>query len=465
MVINDTLINDLVKILDSDRVLTEAALKDRYVHIWKMHIPLNARVVVLPKTTEEVSQIMRICFEANQAVIVHGGLTNLVGSTETQGNEVVIAMEKMTGIEEVDVESRTMTVQAGVILENIQNAAKENDLLFPLNFGAKGTAQIGGIISTNAGGLRVFRFGMTRNLVLGLEAVLPDGTIISSLKKIIKDNSAYDLKQLFIGSEGTLGIITRAVVKLVETPKSRNSAFVGFNDYKKVIAFLKYMDGGLAGTLSGFELIWKRTYGIMTTPPALPNPPLPQDYNYYVLLESLGSHPENDKNRLQELLEEALEKDFILDAVMADTASDLEWFWKIREDVKVLDAQSKSSQHFDISLPIPQIGEMIQQIEKQLYEIPAVGLVCVFGHVADGNIHLIVGKDTASQEIINQVNDVVYGPLKALGGSVSAEHGIGLHKKAYLSMCRTTQEIELMKTLKRTLDTKGILNPGKVIDV
>ena len=263
------IITQLKRALATTQILTGEALKERYTHIWRMDEPLQALAVILPKTTAEVATALKICHAHHQPVVVHGGLTNLVGSTEmTDGQEIVISMEKMNGIEEVDVQSRTMTVQAGVILENVQNAAKEKDLLFPLNYGAKGSAQIGGAISTNAGGLRVFRFGMTRNLVLGIEAVLADGTVISSLKKVIKDNSGYDIKQLFIGSEGTLGVVTKAVLKLVEAPKSRNSAWIGLTDYHKVVQLLKFMDSGLAGTLSGFELLWKASFVGMTTPPS-----------------------------------------------------------------------------------------------------------------------------------------------------------------------------------------------------
>jgi len=465
MLVKNTIINALIDKIGKEKVLTDTALKERYHHIWQMDKPLNALAYTLPRTTEEVAAIMKTCHALSQPVIVYGGLTNLVGATETNGDEVIISMEKMNAIEEIDPKSRTMTVQAGVILENVQNSAKENDLLFPLNFGAKGSAQMGGIIATNAGGLRVFRYGMTRNLVLGLEVVLADGTVVSSLKKIIKDNAAYDLKQLFIGSEGTLGIITKAVLKLVEAPKSRNSAFVAFNDYDKVIDFLKYMDSGLAGTLSGFELIWKQTYQMMTSSPATVKPPIPHGYEYYVLLESLGSHQENDLTRLQELLESAIKKELILDAVLAQSESDLKWFWTIREDVHIVASQCNHDQHFDISLPIPTIGQVLAAIAKQLHKLPKVNQVHIFGHVADGNIHLIIGKTEQSQELINQINDIIYQPLKALGGSVSAEHGIGLHKKAYLHFCRTTTEIQLMKTLKKALDPKKLLNPQKVLDI
>ena len=459
---NEAIIDRLINELGATKVLTTTELQQRYNHIWRMDKPLKAKAVVLPNSTEEVSKILKICHENHQPVAVHGGLTNLVGSTETTGNEVVISMEKMDEIEEVDEKSRTMTVQAGAILENVQAAAAEKDLLFPLNFGAKGSAQIGGAIATNAGGLRVFRFGMTRNLVLGLEAVLADGTVISSVKKIIKDNSGYDLKQLFIGSEGTLGVITKAVLKLVEAPKSRNSAFVAFNDYEKVVQFLKYMDSGLAGTLSGFELIWGNTYQAMTAPPALAKPPISHGYRYYVLLESLGSHFEKDHQILEDLLAEAFEKELILDAVLAHTAADLEWFWKIREDVHVLKLQCDFDHHFDISLPIPKIGEVLATMSAQLLTIDGVKKVFTFGHVADGNIHLIVDRNSEKKTQIEQINQVVYAPLHAIGGSISAEHGIGLHKKAYLHYCRTPEEIQLMKTLKYALDPRGILNQGMI---
>ncbi len=460
---HNSILSSLTTLLGKDKILSGDELKQRYHHIWHMDKPLKAKAIALPRTTDEVASILKACHTQNQSVIVYGGLTNLVGSTETTGNEVIISMEKMTSIEEVDDQSRTMTVQAGVLLENIQNAAKAKDLLFPLNFGAKGTAQIGGAISTNAGGLQVFRFGMTRNLVLGLEVVLADGTIISSLKKIIKDNSGYDLKQLFIGSEGTLGVITKAVLKLVEAPKSRNSAFVAFNEYDKVVAFLKFIDSGLAGTLSGFEVIWNNTFQTMTSPPAAMKPPLPYDYNYYVLLESLGSDQKRDQQKLQELLEIALENNLILDAALAHTKSDLDWFWQIREDVHVLVAQCNNDQHFDISLPIPLIGNMVEQISEEVKDLPEVEKIFAFGHIADGNIHFIVGKSEESPALIKQINDIIYLPLQSIGGSVSAEHGIGLHKKKYLPICRTPAELQLMKNLKQMMDPKGILNPGKII--
>ena len=221
----------------------------------------------------------------------------------------------------------------------------------------------------------------------------------------------------------------------------------------------------MAGTLSGFELIWGNSYQTMTSPPALQKPPLPHGFNYYVLLEGLGAQPENDQILLENLLAEAFEKDMIADAAIAASDADLEWFWKIREDVHAISSQCNHDQHFDISLPIPLIGKTVEEITTQLHLIPEVEKVYAFGHVADGNIHFIIGKSVNTPEVIQRINEVVYQPLQALGGSVSAEHGIGVHKKKYLALCRTAEEIGLMKQLKRGMDPLGILNRGKVLDV
>lgn len=457
------IITRLQQAIGPEKVLLDQDIRDRYHHIWHTDQPLQAKAVLLPRSTEEVAHIMRICHAFSQPVVVHGGLTNLVGSTETSPEEIVISTEKMNQILELDGKSRTITVQAGVILEAIHNAAEAVDLLFPLNYGAKGSAQIGGAISTNAGGLRVFRYGMTRDLILGLEVVLADGTVVSSLKKMIKDNTGYDLKQLFIGSEGSLGIVTRATLKLVEAPKSRNSAFVTFNDYDQVVHFLKYMDRGLAGALSAYELIWDATYAAMSAPIAEARPPLPHGFKYYVLLESLGSQPQEDEMIFQRLLEEALEQELILEAVMAHTESDHQWFWNMREDAHIFISLCKHAQIYDISLPIPLIGDFINRIIHQLYQLSPVEKVFAFGHVADGNIHLIVGKSEENDQLKDQINRIIYEPLQAIGGSISAEHGIGNHKKKYLPLSRNAAELQTMRLIKRALDPKNLLNRGKVL--
>ena len=458
-----TLVEHLVSICGPQAVLDQEALLERYHHIWKMDQPLQAVAVVLPASTQEVAAILQLCNQLKQEVVVHGGLTNLVGGTETQPHQLVLSLERMNTIEEVDPISKTLTAQAGVIIENLIDAAAERDLMLPLNFGAKGSAQIGGALATNAGGLRVFRFGMTRQLVLGLEYVLPDGRIVSSLKKIIKDNSGYDLKQLLIGSEGTLGIITKVVLRLTQAPKTRSSALVGVQNYAKVLDLLKHLDKGLGGTLSGFELMWQHTFETMTTPPSIHTAPLPKDYPYYVFIETMGNDPENDFLRLETLITEALETDIILDGVLAQTQRELNTIWQIREDVSVLAAQAQDDQHFDISLPIPKIGSIIDSITQELRALSFVDRIFTFGHVADGNIHFIIGKKQNSPEIIKAINEVVYRQLKENNGSVSAEHGIGLHKKDYLNTSKSEVEIAIMKQLKALLDPHQILNPKRII--
>ncbi len=445
-----------------NRLLTSEQLKSRYCHIWHMDQPLNALAVALPESTVEVSKIAELCHQHTVKIVVHGGLTNLVGGTQTIGDELVISLERMNKIEEIDENSRSITLQAGVILENIHAITAAKGLLFPLNFGARGSAQVGGVISSNAGGLRVLKYGMTRQLVLGLEAVMADGTIINSLKKIIKDNSGYDLKQLFIGSEGTLGIVTRAVLKLEEAPTSRNAAYLAVNDYPSVVRLLKYFDQGLTGKLSGYELIWSTAYEQMTSTSSAVRPPLPYEYSFYILIESLGSQPLEDQAEFQKLLEKAIENNMVLDAVMAQSPSDVEWFFRIREDVNNLTDFMTHDQHFDISLPVALIGNYIADCTKKLEEVNGVDQVFAFGHVADGNIHFMIGKQNLDEDLRLEINDIIYSGLEAIGGSVSAEHGIGLDKKAYLHISRTLAEIALMKTLKIAMDPKGILNPGRI---
>ena len=459
---NQNFIKSLTQIVGESNILHSGAEKERFTHIWKTDIPLEAKAVIFPSSTEEVSEIMKYCYSIKQEVIVHGGLTNLVGGTETESNQLVISLDKMNLIEEVDPQSKTITAQAGTILENMIDAAKEKNLLLPMSFGAKGSAHIGGVVSTNAGGLRVFRYGMTRQMVLGLEVVLPDGTIISSLKKIIKDNSGYDLKQLFIGSEGTLGIVTKVILRLSEAPTSRSSAIVGIDSYEQVIDLLKYLEKNLAGTLSGFELMWKNTYAAMTGDQSHLTAPISTEYNYYVFVESLGSQPKQDYERLENLIGNSLEMELIQDGVMMQSERELNTIWQIREDVSILAGQANFDQHFDISIPIPLIGELVDQAVKELNKFPFVERIFTFGHVADGNIHFIIGKKENNYKIIEAINEVIYRPLKEVGGSVSAEHGIGIHKKAYLATSRSKEEIDMMKTLKLTFDPLNILNPGRI---
>ncbi|MBX2816185.1 MAG: FAD-binding oxidoreductase [Saprospiraceae bacterium] len=454
------LVTELKSILPASQLITGKDLQDRYAHIWEMDRPIEAMAIAMPKSTAEVAGILKCCYRNEVTVVVHGGLTNLVGSTRSTPSDLIVSMEKMNAILELDQNARNITVQAGVILESVQDAAAEADLLFPLNFGAKGSAQIGGIIASNAGGLRVIKYGMTRDLVMGLEVVLADGTVINSLKKLVKNNTGYDLKQLFIGSEGTLGIVTAAVLKLVEKPSFRGSALVGLDSYDQVIQFFRRVDINMAGALSAFEIMWLETYRALSSPPSTPKAPLPYTYNFYVLFECMGGSW--IKDTLEEFLIEEVEKDRIRDAMPAFTQAELDWFWMIREDVGPMTGLCKNAQQFDISMSPPLIGEYVQKVLSDLSDIDEIGPVFPFGHVGDGNIHLIVGKQTDDNSLTQRVNEVVYGHLQGIEGSVSAEHGIGLDKRAYLSYSRSPQEIALMRSIKKALDPRGILNPGRI---
>jgi len=419
--------------------------------------------LLLPRSTDEVSAIVKICNDYNQEIIIHGGLTNLVGSTISNKNQVVISLEKMNKIVEIDENGKTITCESGVIIEDIINTVKDKDLLLPLNFGARGSAQIGGAVSTNAGGLRVFKYGMTRDLVMGIEAVLPDGTVISSLKKLMKDNSGYDLKQLFIGSEGTLGIVTKVVLRLYRLPKTRYTSLAATNNYQNVLDLFKTMENKISSNLTGFELLWTNTYRQMVSDKTLYNKYLPDNYKYYIFIEYMGGDFENDYNKFEEVVLESVDKGIIDDAVIGKDEKEQVNIWGIREDVAVLADEKEFDQHFDISIPVSLIGEVIDKISLELKECEGVKTIFPFGHVADGNIHFIIGKDSDDDKLKSEINEIIYSNTEKVDGSISAEHGIGLDKKKYLIKTRSQDEIELMRLIKKSIDPKNILNPGRVI--
>jgi FAD/FMN-containing dehydrogenase len=459
----NSIIRLFIEVLDNSSVLVGESLKSRFYHIWKTDIQLESLCLLLPRTTDEVSSIVKICNDNNQEIIIHGGLTNLVGSTISNKTQVVISLEKMNRVIEVDESAKTITCESGVIIEDIINTVKDKNLLLPLNFGARGSAQIGGAVSTNAGGLRVFKYGMTRNLVLGIEAVLPDGTIISSLKKLMKDNSGYDLKQLFIGSEGTLGIVTKVVLRLYRLPKTRYTSLAVSNNYQDVLNLLKIMEDEISSSLTGYELLWNNTYKQMVSDTTLYNKYLPDNYKYYVFIEYMGGDFENDYNLFESIILECIDKGVIDDAVIGKDDKEQVNIWGIREDVAVLADERKFDQQFDISIPVPLIGEIIDKISKELKDCEGVKTIFPFGHVADGNIHFIIGKDSDDNDLKSKINDIIYNNTQQVNGSISAEHGIGIDKKKYLIKSRSEDEIELMRLLKKSIDPKNILNPGRVI--
>lgn len=421
----------------------------------------SAPAVLRPASTEELSAALRICHAHGQAVVPQGGLTGLVRATVTNGETLALSLERMNAIESIDPVNRTMTVEAGVPLQVVQEKAEEHGLMFPLDLGARGSATIGGNVSTNAGGNRVIRYGMMRENVLGLEAVLADGTVVSSLHPMIKNNTGYDLKQLFIGSEGTLGVVTRVVLRLRQLPRSQNIAFVAVPDFQSLTSLLSRIDAALGGTLSAFEVMWKDYYELVTTAPAKNRKPVTTDAPYYVLIESLGSDQAADEARFETALTEMFEAGVISDAAVAKSQAERDAIWAMRDDV-AQNARNAPIQAFDVSLKLDDMEAYVNEVNERLQSRWPKATNMVFGHLGDGNLHLITGVGDGSPEARHAVEEIIYGCLRPRGGSISAEHGIGTEKLPWLPVSRSENEIALMRTLKQALDPKGILNPGKI---
>jgi FAD/FMN-containing dehydrogenase len=443
-------------------VLTHFEAADRVANNWRQHENLDCLALLRPKTTEQVSKMLQICNEFDQTVVPHGGLTNVVGGVATKPDEIALSLERMNQIEEINVQDKTVTVQAGVVLFDLQKALADHGQLFPLDLGAKGTCMIGGNIASNAGGLQALRYGVMRNLVLGLEVVLADGTIISSMNKMMKNNAGYDLKQLFIGSEGTLGIITRAVLKMEDLPKTRCTAFIALESFEKAVQLLQYAKKHLNNGLTSFELLWHDYYTLMTSSPSSYSPPLPQTFPFYVLMETLGQDTEKDKTLFEEFLEKNLEEGLIADAAIAQSQQELDWFWGIRENVELVFSVHSPVFLFDVSLAISNMDAYIKKIRTELQIIWPDLHFYSFGHMGDGNLHLFVSCGDDNSGTKHLVEETIYKPLQQIDGSITGEHGIGLEKKSWLHLSRTAEEIQLMKTIKKAFDPKGILNRGKL---
>ncbi len=428
----------------------------------------QAKAVIRPRSTDELSAVMQLCHAARQPVIGTGGLTGLVHGTDAQGHELQISFERMRRVISVDPVGRTMLVEAGTPLQAVHEAAAAHGLRYPVDLGARGSCTIGGNISTNAGGNTVIRYGMTRDNVLGLEAVLADGTVISSLNTLLKNNAAYDLKQLFIGSEGTLGLVTRAVLKLQPLPASEGTALVALDSFDAVTAFFAHCGRRLGGLLSSFEVMWRGHYEMIGVNSGRHNPPLPAGHGFYAIVEATGTDPDRDAALFAEVLGEALEQGskpaLASDAVIAASKAQAAAIWGIREDIEGLFGAMNPSCTFDVSLPIAAMDDYVIALTAAAHaEWGADTRVMVFGHLGDGNLHILVAPRPWSEDARHRVEALVYEPLRALGGSISAEHGIGLEKRGWLDVSREPAEIALMRTLKAALDPLGLLNPGKVL--
>jgi FAD/FMN-containing dehydrogenase len=397
--------------------------------------------------------------------VTHGGVTGLAGGARTGPQDIVLSLERMRRMEPVDAVNRSLVVEAGAPLQKIQEAAEQAGLLFALDFGARGSATIGGAISTNAGGNSVIRYGMAREQILGIEAVLADGTVISSMKDVIKNNTGYDLKQLFIGSEGTLGVVTRAVLRLRPLARSRNTALLALESFENVARFLQIADSALGGTLSAFEVMWHDFYHLIVGDGEGHAPPLDSTHAFYVLLESTGGSENGDRERFETALEEAFEAGVLADAVIAQSEQQGEDLWAIRDDIEGLVQKLNPPLAFDVSLGIPQMDRYVHDVRHALTSLWPAARMVTFGHLGDGNIHLVLSIGSVEPADVHRVERVVYETLGRRKGIISAEHGIGLDKRPYLGQSRSAEEIALMRRLKQALDPKNILNPGKIIDI
>ncbi|TAM12640.1 MAG: FAD-binding oxidoreductase [Nevskiaceae bacterium] len=450
----------LLELLGPDGVLTGDDVSTRNPGVFMSRI--EADVLVRPTRTAEVSRVMEICHAASQPVVVQGGMSGWVRATQTRPGDVVLSLERMKAIEEIDTVNRTATVQAGVILQTLQEEAARQGLFFPINLGGRGSCQLGGNASTNAGGERVIRYGMMREQILGLEAVLADGRVISSLNHMIKNNTGYDLKQLFIGSEGSLGVITRLVVRLREKATSSNTALVCATRFEQVARLLRHMDASLGGSLSAFELMDNAFYRVNTTS-GRHAPPLPTDRPLYVIVESLGCDQDRDTAAFEQALMSAVEIGIADDVVVAKSDREREAIWIIREDLQHIVRDFSPFYAFDISLPVGDMAGYMDVVRQRVKSAWPEGSIAFLGHVGDGNLHIAVGAGGADDR--TRVEACIYEPLAGIGGSISAEHGIGLEKKPWLSVTRNAEELRLMRQLKQTLDPQGILNPGKIFDM
>jgi len=418
--------------------------------------------VLRPASTAEVSRALAICHAAGIPAVTQGGRTGLVESHLPCEGEVVLSMERMNAIEAVDADAAMATVQAGVVLQTLQEQLDAAGLMFPLDLGARGSCTVGGNISTNAGGNRVIRYGMTRELVVGLEAVLADGTVLDGLKPLIKNNTGIDLKHLFIGSEGILGVVTRAVLRLVPRPGERTVALCALGEFTQVRTLLRQARQRLGGELTAFEVMWN-SYFSRAVEIAGKTPPLPPGQPYYALIEASSAGAGGAAN-LEALLQQVLEDGTVSDAVIAKSGAENEALWKLRDLSVEVSRTLSPAVVFDVSLPIVAMETFVPRFEAAVRAIDPRCDTVVYGHLGDGNLHLAVHQPPQRPQTYQAIQETVYALVGEYKGSISAEHGIGVSKREFLPHSRSAQEIAAMHALKNALDPGHLLNRGRVLE-
>ena len=449
------MIEALREIVGDAQVLTAAEDTRRYFTDWRRQYSAKAECVVRPASTAEVARVVALCAREGVAVVPQGGNTGLVGGSVPTGTrrELVLSLGRMNHIRNLDTLNDTITVEAGCVLAEVQRAADEAERLFPLSLAAEGSCQIGGNLSTNAGGVNVLRYGNAREQVLGLEVVLPDGRVWDGLRALRKDNTGYDLKHLFLGAEGTLGVITAAVLRLYPRPTARATAWIALGSPREAVELLASLRGRVGDRLSAFELISRFCLEAVLSHVPGARDPLPAPHPWYVLAEFGDSGP---GEALRTLVEEALAEN---EAVLAQSEEQSRSLWRIRESIP--EAQFTNVKH-DISVAVSRTPELIERAGRALAAAFPGAQPYVFGHVGDGNLHYNVGPESLLKRRA-EVNRIVYDAVTALGGSISAEHGLGQLKRDEIHVRKTPLEMELMRTLKKALDPQGLMNPGKLL--
>jgi FAD/FMN-containing dehydrogenase len=465
-----TLLERLASIVGNDHVLTTAADLEPYVVDWRGRYHGSARAVVRPATSAQVAAVVSACAQADVPIVPQGGNTGMCGAAtpDESGREVVVSLARLRAVRAIDPGNATITVEAGVTLAEVQQAAAEAGLLFPLSLASEGTCTIGGNLSTNAGGTAVLRYGNARDLVLGVEVVLADGRIWDGLRGLRKDNTGYDLKQLFIGSEGTLGIVTAAVLKLFAAAHTRLTALAAIADVSRAVDLLRTTRQALGDRLVAFELISGEALALSRKhQPELPNP-LP-DYPWYVLLQFNDSAVDVPlAAEVENVFAAAADAEILADATIAHSEDQAERLWALRENISEAQRREGPNIKHDISLPVSAIPAFLHDAERALARaLPGARLV-VFGHLGDGNLHYNVAAPAGApahdfMDNTSTANRIVHDRVVAAGGSISAEHGIGQLKRDELAHYKSPLELELMRRIKAAFDPRGMLNPGKVL--
>ena len=468
---NMSIIEELKKVLGDQNVLTGTD-KDRYSSDWLGQYSFEPLCVVRPASTQEVSKVVRLASAAQVNIVPVGGNTGLNGGTHSD-NAISISMERMNNIHEIRANSKIAIVDAGVILANLHNVVNENDLMFPLTFGARGSATIGGVLSTNAGGSNVLKYGNTRDLVLGVEIVLPNGEIMNLMSELHKDNSGYCLRDLVIGAEGTLGIITQAVLKLFPRPKAYATAMVAVNSLDTALSLLNELQDGTGGAVAAYEYMPKRYIQGHMELSSASRRPFKEDYEHLVMVElettvELFSQCGDDgqvllSGELERILDRNLDKGLILDAHIAQNEEQRLIMWERREAAAEISLLKTPLINNDIAVPLDKISKFLTIMEKKLPELDPDADVLIVSHLGDGNVHYTVWPSRDDEQHKDKIMEAIENVVLSLGGSFSAEHGIGLSKLSSMERRKDRVALDVMRQIKHAIDPEGIMNPGKVL--